>query len=168
MPRCCYHVGEFAPLEEGAQFCVVRIEEGDSLTVFDGSWSNFDDAKADAATRNTKLGLTSSDIKQIAATYVQEMQTRGRVVRSGESFILDRPQYEVMSGAVQHTCWNSPGWDGELSDDCPGCLQARQYPCRYCGYGHVFTTHSEAHAERGDYLPSELTEAWHNSPHIYP
>lgn len=50
-----------------------------------------------------------------------------------------------------HTCWNDS--DGTLAAPgaCRGCDQARENPCLWCGYGHVFPTHnSTAHADNGD------------------
>lgn len=79
-------------------------------------------------------------------------------------------EYTLLDSAVEHTCWNDPGWSGTLeSDRCEGCKQAEQYPCEWCGYGHVFTTHNDvAHAENGDLqVPMRPTLEWHNSPHLY-
>lgn len=58
-----------------------------------------------------------------------------------------------MVGAAPHTCWDAPGWDGTISavGECSGCEQAAAHPCRWCGYGHVFTTHNpDAHLDPDD------------------
>lgn len=68
----------------------------------------------------------------------------------------------------KHTCWNDPDWQGTLTDGCAGCDQAARYPCRWCGYGHAFTTHNDvAHAENGDpNVPALPSDEWHDSPHV--
>lgn len=77
--------------------------------------------------------------------------------------------YTIMPNAAAHTCWDHPDWDGCMRDDCAGCDEAAEHPCRFCGYGAVFTTHSDlAHAENGDPdVPDRPTDEWHDSPHIY-
>lgn len=81
------------------------------------------------------------------------------------------PRYRVLPQAKVHTCWNHPTWDGTLCDPCKGCDEAREHPCRYCGYGHVFPTHSpDSHYEGDDpIIPSEsdISDEWLNSPHVY-
>lgn len=50
---------------------------------------------------------------------------------------------------IKHTCLDNPNWDGCLTAACEACDQAVKYPCTFCGYGHIFTTHSDiAHAEK--------------------
>lgn len=75
--------------------------------------------------------------------------------------------YTVMAGAKRHTCWDSPDFDGIIDPDtCDGCQEAQQYPCDYCGYGHLFTTHNDlAHGENGDTFIDDSDE-WCDSPHI--
>lgn len=54
---------------------------------------------------------------------------------------------------AKHTCWDDPAWDGCLAapGECAGCDEATKYPCDWCGYGHVFTTHNvEAHVDDTD------------------
>jgi hypothetical protein len=65
-----------------------------------------------------------------------------------------------------HTCWDAPDWDGTMAaeGECAGCDEAAQHPCRFCGYGHVFTTHnSELHADpdvdEPDWVLIQLCEA---------
>lgn len=62
----------------------------------------------------------------------------------------------------KHTCWDTPEWDGQMQDNCKGCDQAAKYPCEFCGYGEVFTTHnSMAHIENGDQIAITMGEsAW--------
>lgn len=84
-------------------------------------------------------------------------------------------EYTVMENAAPHTCWNDDSWDGTMDpENCRGCAEAAQHPCIFCGYGHVFTTHSEAHVENGDpQAPDFYAEIdtaisrWADSPHIY-
>ena len=77
--------------------------------------------------------------------------------------------YTLLENPKQHTCWDNPEWDGLMQITCEGCLQAEEYPCEFCGYGHIFTTHNDvAHAENGDLqVPFKPSIEWHDSPHIY-
>lgn len=82
------------------------------------------------------------------------------------------PTYEIKPHAATHTCWDDPKWDGCMVEGCLGCDEAEKNPCRYCGYGHVFTTHNpDPHYEGGD--PSieadelKITQEWFDSPHLY-
>ena len=80
--------------------------------------------------------------------------------------------YTVKRDGSPHTCWDDGEWDGTLWDGCPGCNEARQYPCEFCGYGHVFTTHNpEAHEDYGDPdipdLSGDANDEWWMFPHIY-
>lgn len=78
--------------------------------------------------------------------------------------------YTLLAYAALHTCWDEPGCEGLLlTDACDGCRQAAQHPCRFCGYGEVFTTHNDlAHYENGDdAAPGDPSLYWHNSPHEY-
>jgi rRNA maturation protein Nop10 len=76
--------------------------------------------------------------------------------------------YQLMENPAKHSCWTNEDWDGTMQDDCPGCKQAKAHPCRYCGYGHVFTTHNdEPHHDGGDtQVPIPPDEAWYASPHL--
>jgi hypothetical protein len=78
-------------------------------------------------------------------------------------------EYTVKADAAHHTCWDSPQWDGTMDADCEGCDEAENHKCNFCGYGHVFTTHSDvAHIEAGDtQVPLDPTNEWHDHPHIY-
>ena len=52
---------------------------------------------------------------------------------------------------AEHTCWDTNDWDGTMQDGCLGCNLAAEFPCIWCGYGAIFTTHNPlAHAENGD------------------
>ena len=68
-----------------------------------------------------------------------------------------------------HTCWDTLDWDGQMQDGCAGCDLAAEFPCPWCGYGAIFTTHSPlAHAENGDegMLPEdEWTDDISNLPY---
>lgn len=77
--------------------------------------------------------------------------------------------YTVLPNPVQHTCWDHPDWEGVMMDGCAGCDEAEAHQCRFCGYGAVFTTHSdEAHRENGDFLvPDDASDDWTDAPHIY-
>lgn len=77
--------------------------------------------------------------------------------------------YTVMQKSVAHTCWDDPDCEGVLVEGCAGCEEAMQHPCRYCGYGNCFATHSdEAHRGNGDVLvPFYATDEWTDAPHIY-
>ena len=86
--------------------------------------------------------------------------------------------YRVVENPIWHTCWEREDFEGVMMDDCAGCDEAEAHPCRFCGYGHCFTTHSEAHAENGDLLmprmygelsPEEdaYLQLWGDAPHIY-
>lgn len=77
--------------------------------------------------------------------------------------------YRVAETAARHTCWDIPMWDGTMQADCLGCAEARANPCRFCGYGHVFTTHNdEPHHAGGDLLiPIPPTDEWYSHPHLY-
>lgn len=114
--------------------------------------------------------------------YVARQQAEGLPVLSRNALAdrlltaMIRSQYLVEIDAAQHTCWDSPAWDGMLSPDtCAGCAQAVAHPCHYCGYGHIFTTHNaEAHYEHGDPMVAddkgreiEMSAEWTNHPHIY-
>jgi hypothetical protein len=46
--------------------------------------------------------------------------------------------------------------------DCQMCNYIRQFPCMWCGFGIVFTTHNpEAHESNGDAIASRLgSEQW--------
>ena len=60
---------------------------------------------------------------------------------------------------AKHTCWDNPEWDGTMSGDCDGCVEAAKHPCMWCGYGHVFPTHNPlAHLENGDPLALQMGE----------
>lgn len=78
----------------------------------------------------------------------------------------------TVAPAPAHICWDLPTFEGTvMPDDCPGCAEAVKNPCCFCGYGHVFATHSEAHAENYDpCYPMEGVDpdAWSDNPHIYP
>lgn len=80
-------------------------------------------------------------------------------------------QYEVMADPAPHTCYNHPDYDGTVMDGCAGCDQAATHPCKWCGYGAVFTTHApEAHAENGDPNVTDINalgDDWCDAPHIY-
>ncbi len=84
------------------------------------------------------------------------------------------PTY-TLAEPVEHTCWTGPHQADTLVRKCPGCDTARQHPCQHCGFGHIFSTHSdEAHRDNGDPIPhryrtpdGNTCEAWHNSPHIH-
>lgn len=86
------------------------------------------------------------------------------------------PNYIPMPDAVEHTCWlDEENYDGLVSvgvdNGCAGCEQAAQYPCRWCGYGACFTTHSpEAHRANGDPDgPSDdVGPEWTDVPHVSP
>ena len=80
-------------------------------------------------------------------------------------------EYAVVLDAAPHTCWDDPAWNGQMAEPgkCAGCDQAAQHPCRFCGYGEVFTTHNDwAHADNGDpQAPDRPDDEWHDSPHVY-
>lgn len=75
---------------------------------------------------------------------------------------------------VQHTCWDSPGWNGAIQPaTCDGCAAAEKHPCDFCGFGVSFGTHNpDAHAENGDpqvpqdNWPEDDVTEWLNGPHI--
>lgn len=81
--------------------------------------------------------------------------------------------YQVMQNPAKHTCWDDPNWDGTMAaeGECKGCDEAAEHKCQFCGYGHVFTTHSDlAHLDNSDSrvpADNETLTAWHDSPHIY-
>lgn len=82
-------------------------------------------------------------------------------------------EYEVVETPA-HTCWDDPMWDGNMTDGCKGCDAAAKHPCRYCGYGHVFTTHNpETHEEGGDktfpvvFSSEDEENHWMNNTHSY-
>ena len=86
--------------------------------------------------------------------------------------------YTPKADPAPHACWTDPGWDGTMAEAgaCAGCDEATAHPCRFCGYGHVFTTHSDlAHAEGGDPQrpavfttePDDVVNAWTDAPHVY-
>lgn len=94
----------------------------------------------------------------------------------GWEWTFTYPHYEPMRGAATHTCWDDEeNYDGlvdfGLDNGCTGCEQAERHPCRWCGYGGCFTTHSpEAHVENGDPdAPDPFTVGpeWTDVPHIY-
>jgi hypothetical protein len=75
----------------------------------------------------------------------------------------------VLDVRALHTCWTRPDWKGVMMDDCPGCDVAIEFPCQWCGYGAVFTTHNDlAHAENGDPFIGEADDwpaDWFNLPY---
>lgn len=76
--------------------------------------------------------------------------------------------YTLLAEPARHTCWDSEDFDGQMQDGCAGCDQAAAHPCRFCGYGHVFTTHnSDPHFTGGDPLTDEASDAWVDGPHVY-
>lgn len=81
--------------------------------------------------------------------------------------------YTVMpaADAAPHTCFAHPDFEGVLMDDCAGCRQAAENPCRWCGYGGAFTTHApEAHSGNGDPNVTDINafgDDWCDVPHIY-
>jgi hypothetical protein len=83
--------------------------------------------------------------------------------------------YRVVENPIPHTCWADPECEGVMMEGCAGCDEAEKFPCQYCGYGHIFTTHSEAHVHNGDRLAPdfygsltpEQMDAWADAPHIY-
>ncbi len=72
------------------------------------------------------------------------------------------------SADAEHTCWDTDNWDGTLQDDCLGCDLAIEFPCVWCGYGHIFTTHNPvAHAENED-SGMLLEEEWTDDMFVLP
>lgn len=46
--------------------------------------------------------------------------------------------------------------DGTLNPDCKACEAISKYPCQWCGYGHIFYSHSLlAHSENDDPICQE-------------
>lgn len=69
--------------------------------------------------------------------------------------------YYVDTTANGHSCWDSPDFDGQMQNGCAGCDDAAANACYWCGYGHVFTTHSdETHEESGDPHVAYAVERW--------
>lgn len=88
---------------------------------------------------------------------------------------MKKPFDYTVGFAYPHTCWDSDDWDGTLHPaTCAACAAAEDHPCRICGYGHVFPTHTiERHTEAGDpyWTHRKATMAtvmeWADRPHIY-